>query len=192
MTPPNTRPWDFNWTAIHAPAHWKKRAIGLKGGSKDLKVCFSSSFPTISGQQKLVIIIWTWSSSGGLWAGEKDIATKNTRVIDSRAQGIKSLIISMVCPPPPNVTDGNSLFWFPREVLTHSFVSHMWSNVRLSEGSGCAILPSRTLGHNTLLLMTVARIKACDVSAGVLHWWEFGSWSGARGPTVKYSQEKNK
>lgn len=79
-----------------------------------------------------------------------------------------------------------------REVLSHSFVSHMWSNVRLSEGSGCAILPSRTLGHNALLLMTVARIKACDVSAGVPHWWEFGSWSRAGGPTGKYSQEKKK
>lgn len=79
-----------------------------------------------------------------------------------------------------------------REVLSHSSVSHMWSDVRLSEGSGCAILPSRTLGHNALLLMTVARIKACDVSAGVLHWWEFGSWSRARGPTGKYSQERKR
>lgn len=75
--------------------------------------------------------------------------------------------------------------FFTREVLSHSFVSHMWSDVRLSEPSACAILPSRTLGHNTLLLMTVARIKACDVSAGVLHWWEFGSWSRAWGPTGK-------
>lgn len=86
-----------------------------KGGSKGFKVCFGSSFPTISGQQKLVIIIWTWSSSVGLWAGgrkKKDIATKNTRVIDSRAQGIKSLIIFPVSPhhPATNVTDCNISF----------------------------------------------------------------------------------
>lgn len=36
-----------------------------------------------------------------MWAlgqGKKDIATKNTRVIDSRAQRIKSLIIFPVSP----------------------------------------------------------------------------------------------
>lgn len=180
LTGRNT-PSDENWPELNAR-------------NKALNICFCSSFSTVCRNREAIYNRPDpeQAASPFLLISNKNKTKKKTKrgFPPAEHKGLKSLIIFSVLPqsPPPQIiwTVTFHFAFLTHWVPSHSFVSHMWSDVRLSERSSCGILPSRTLGHNALLLMTVARIKACDVSAGVLHWWESGSWSpGAPGLTGK-------
>lgn len=185
LTGRNT-PSDENWPELNA---WNKA----------LNICFCSSFSTVWRNREAIYNSPDLEQQCRLfgWYPMKTRAKNEKRIFTSGTQGIKiaNYFFSAPTKPPPQIiwTVTFHFAFLSHWVPPRSFVSHMWSGVRLSERSSCGILPSRTLGHNALLLMTVARIKACDVSAGVLHWWESGSWSpGAPGPTGRHSPKIKK
>lgn len=80
-----------------------------------------------------------------------------------------------------------SLLFLSRTIFSHTSTLLMWSNFRVSEqasGSRFTFLPSRTLGHNTLLLMIVARIKLVTSQLETCTDGNFGSWlAAAPGPS---------
>lgn len=82
-----------------------------------------------------------------------------------------------------------TLQWFTFISLTHDFLPHFYATYVIqlqsewASGSRFTFLPSRTLGHNTLLLMIVARIKLVTSQLETCTDGNFGSWlAPAPGP----------
>lgn len=86
---------------------------------------------------------------------------KHQRLLDSIMEGIKHNNY-LSTTHTDHTTNYMDTVIFDFHFLTHHFLtstSLMWSNFRVSEQSKFSLLPSRTLGHNALLLMIVARTK---------------------------------